>query len=731
MPTRISRRDFIRIGVAGAASAVLTGCQPARRYVNLEPYVRPPEEQIAGEATWYASTCRMCPAGCGIVVRIMNGRALKIEGNPEHPLNRGKLCARGHGGLQLLYNPDRLTGPVQQARRGSREFKPLTWDDGINALAARLQAAGGAVAVWCGAATSGHMLDAFRRYTAAVGAPDPLVYDLYSAREGYRALRAGQKTATGREELPALDVAHADTVFSFGADFLGTHVSSTRYGIEYGALRRGPQGKRGYLVQFEPRMSITAAKADHWVPVRPGAEGLVAQALVRLIADNQLGGQERAARAAALAGTVDIGAVVAAADVSLEELQRLARVFAEAVRPVAMPGGALSGQSNGADILAAVHALNAVAGTAGMLADGPTPAGLVKPAPASSAEAQAMVERLRLGQVQVLLVYDANPAYDLPEKAGFADALGHVPFVVSFASLVDETAVQADLTLPDRTYLESWGYEVVAPNFGTPIVGSQQPVVTPVFDARATTDVLLAATRNIPDAAQALPWADEAAFLKETVAGLPPEGVGGATGDLAWARFLQLGGWWTAAAQSAPTTQPITPAAPQAATPTYQGDAANFPYYLHLYLTPLLGGGRGASIPWLQGSPDPMTTISWRNWVEIHPTLAQKLGVQNGDIVQVTSPEGQVEAPVYVYRAVRPDTIAMPLGQGHTDSGRYARDRGTNPLRLLGMPAGGASDLAWSTVRVQVKPTGNRIPLPVFESNEGMIQSDALNPTRP
>src|SRR5664279_1857719 len=105
MTEKISRRAFLKAGLASTAAAtVLTGCKFPQRWVNLEPYVIPPEEQLAGQATWYASTCRQCPAGCGIIVRVMNGRALKIEGNPLHPLNKGKLCARGQAGVQLLYN---------------------------------------------------------------------------------------------------------------------------------------------------------------------------------------------------------------------------------------------------------------------------------------------------------------------------------------------------------------------------------------------------------------------------------------------------------------------------------------------------------------------------------------------------------------------------------------------------------------------------------------------------
>src|SRR5512146_1476552 len=151
MTTKISRRNFIKLSLVGSATAaVLSGCKWPKRWVILEPYVRPPEEQLAGEATWYASTCRQCPAGCGIIVRVMNGRAVKIEGNPEHPLNGGKLCARGQAGLQLLYNPDLLPGPVRQLKRGSRQFKSITWEESLNTLYAKLQAAGGKVAVWCG-----------------------------------------------------------------------------------------------------------------------------------------------------------------------------------------------------------------------------------------------------------------------------------------------------------------------------------------------------------------------------------------------------------------------------------------------------------------------------------------------------------------------------------------------------------------------------------------------------
>ncbi len=726
MTKGVTRRDFLKLGVFAGGAAVLAGCQTPRQWVTLEPYVKPPEEQLSGQATWYASTCRMCPAGCGIVVRIMNGRAKKIEGNVEHPLNQGKTCARGQAGLQLLYNPDRLQGPVHQAQRGTRQFQGIEWNAGINTLYTKIQSAGNKVAIWGGSSTSGHVIDLFDRFTQALGAPAPVFFDLYTAYHGYQTLGSASQAIFGTDSLPTYDLSHADIVFSFGADFASTWLSAVRYGTEYGNFRSQPLGKRGYLVQFEPKMSITGAKADRWLPIRPGTEGIVAQAIARIIADQSLGASERVQRARVLAGEVNIGDVANASDISIDQLTQLARIFAQAEHPLAIPGSALTGQNNGADGLMAVQALNFIAGNfdqpggAALSAD-TLPTHLVKRQMSTLADAQKLIDRMQSGQVQVLLVHGANPVYELPPKLGFLEAMNQVPFVVSFAPLVDETAVWADLVLPDRTYLESWGYEIVSPNFGTPAVSSQQPIVTPVYDARSTADILLTIARGLPAAAQALPWNDEVAFLKEMVTQLGAGAAGGSGTDVLWSRFLQHGGWWPAKPPSAPTTRTTSPAPLKIEPTQYQGDEKDYPYYLNISMNDLLSDGRGAHSPWLQGSPDGMTTMMWQTWVEINPKTAQQIGVQDGDIVQVTSPYGEVEAAVYTFPAIRPDTISVPLGQGHTDLGRFAQGRGSNAVQLLGAQADAAGNtLAWSTVRAKITPTGRQIALATFENKLGV-----------
>ncbi|MBP8974219.1 MAG: 4Fe-4S ferredoxin, partial [Anaerolineae bacterium] len=184
-----------------------------------------------------------------------------------------------------------------------------------------------------------------------------------------------------------------------------------------------------------------------------------------------------------------------------------------------------------------------------------------------------------------------------------------------------------------------------------------------------------------------------------------------------WARFQQHGGWWPEAAPESAAPELVAQGPIEAAAAAFDGEEAQYPYYLHLYPSVLLGDGRGASLPWLQGAPDPLTTVAWQTWVEINPATAQALGVDHGDVVRVESPHGAVEAPVYVFPAIRPDTVAIPLGQGHSDLGRYARERGSHALHLVGVTLDdGGANLAWSSARVRVIKLDKKQALARLES---------------
>jgi anaerobic selenocysteine-containing dehydrogenase len=720
MSKNLTRRDFLKAGALASTAAVISGCNVnLQRTEHLESFVLPPEEGLPGENLWYASTCRQCAAGCGIIVRASEGRARKVEGNPLHPLNRGKLCARGQAALQELYDPDRLKNAVRQVGgRGYRKFEPLYWDQALETLLEGLRVEPETIA-FLGGNMSTHLAWVAGRFLAALGAPPPLAYSLGDELEGRHALIQTSQRLFGVPDLPLFDVGQADVVFSFGANFLETWLSPVSYSRAYGQMRRGDLGKRGYLAQFEPRYSSTAASADEWVRVEPGSEGLVALALGKIIVDE---GLAREGGVGEWYAQVEVGSMAEASGVPAETLEHLARVFAGVPRPVAIPGGTPAAQQDGQASLVAVQALNLLLGRLGQ------PGGVFLPperavegfAPApvgGFTDVRALIGDMRAGRVKVLLVHSANPVFELPEATGFAEALANVPLVVSFSPTIDETALHADLVLPDHTNLESWGYHV-PPLADRMLVSALQPTMRPLYDTRATVDVLLAVAQAWGGAlGEALPWPNEVDFLKAVTGAWRDAGT---AEDDFWATWRQRGGWWAEGeARQAPTLGADLKLSLN--YPRFEGDSTTYPLNLHLYPSIALFDGRGANKSWLQETPDPMTTVAWQTWVEVHPETAQGLELADDDVVRVISRAGEVQAIVYVYPGVEPGTVAMPVGQGHEDYGRYAQKRGSNPVDLLVPSADEESGaLAWGATRVRIEKTGKKHSLARLENPKGV-----------
>jgi len=393
-------------------------------------------------------------------------------------------------------------------------------------------------------------------------------------------------------------------------------------------------------------------------------------------------------------------------------LERLAHLFAAAERPVALPGGAPLAQSNGLEAGKAILALNAFT-SGGVYLTAPAAVNDAYHRPASLKEMAALIERMNAGKIKTLFVHGVNPLFELPRALGFREALEKVPTVISFASFPDETALAADYVFPDHTGLESWGYQRAATGAGQTLISGAQPVIAPFYNTRATADVLLAAS------AGKLPYADEVAFVQAQVTGLigAADGFFGA-GDLPsfWAQFQQFGGWWTNDAKLSVPETPLLDKALQVEAPPVQGEGE---FYLHVFPSPILAEA-GANKPWLQEIPDPMTTVMWNSWLEMNPVTADELGLLDDDVVQVISPFGMLEVSVYRYPAIRPGTVAIPFGQGHTAYGRYAEGRGVNPADLLGGDFNSAGDLAFSGLKVQIKKTDKKQTLSRLESKLGV-----------
>ncbi len=731
MTKEFSRRDFLKLaGVGAATTAVLTGCGPASRYVEREPYIRMPEYTYNGLSTYYATTCRECAAGCGLIVRTMQGRALKVEGNPKHPVNRGKTCARGQTTLEGLYNPNRVRGPIKHTRgealyndKFENADPTLSWDEAAQVVADALNDSAG-VAFLLGT-TSDHLFDLISDLSNSIGASAPVRFSAASMFGGEATLSKAAEESLGQAALPFFDFGNSDLVVSFGANFLETWLSPVAFNQAFAKMRRGNPKRRGYFIQFEARLSQTGAKADEWIPLRPGTEGLVALAIGQLVAEAKGGAVPAAFEA------VNVEDAITQSGVTLEQLEGVVQHILESQAPIAIPGGAALGQSNGLATAKAILALNAQAenfGKAGGVFLSPlSPNQDAYHRPASVQEMSDFISRMKAGEIKTLFIHGVNPVFELPKALGFADALANVGTVISFSTFPDETAVASDYVFPDRHGLESWGYQRVATGSAQPTLSGAQPVVSGVYqpnspeilyDARATADVLIEAARLAGGAvAEALPFTDEVGYIQSKLSNLIGQEGSFAAPEINSfsAYFQQHGGWWKAAAEL-PSPASAVSGDLSLAAPQFAGEGE---FFFLPFVSPTLGEA-GANKPWLQELGDPTTTVMWNTWVEINPETAHELEIEDDDIVQIISEAGTVEASVYKYPGIRPDTIAMPFGQGHTAYGIYAQGRGVNPADILGAHFNEAGDLAFAGMKVEVKKTGRKRVIARMEGKLGV-----------
>lgn len=684
---------------AGAAAAAGCGQAPER----ILPYVIPPDNLIPGVASWYSSVCRECPAGCGVIARNREGRVVKLEGNPDHPVNRGALCIRGQAALQGLYNPDRLRGPMQ--RDASGMLKSVKWEEAEKLLVERLtglvkQGKGKRIAVvsQLESGSLGRFLDS---WAVALGA-ERVTYEPFN----YEEIRHASRSVFGRDAIPHYALEDANVILSFGADFLETWLSPVEHARAFARMHAFKHGKAGTFIHVEPRLSLTAANADEWVRNVPGSEEILALAVLKVILTEglQAPGVDVALLRAA-ANKVDLETAARQTGVPAETIKHVAHIFAKAKPGLAIGGGVAVASTLAVETQVAIHLLNYAAGNVGRTVRFGPDSAFGKATPSAG---RILASWMAEGKVDVLLLIHANPLFTLPPQLGFAEGLKKIPVVVSFSDQPDETTQQAHLVLPDLHPLESWGD--FSPREG--VVGLMQPTMAPVFDSRAVGDVLLSVGRQVlgsPAGKGPFRWETFAEYLKEQWRGIAREYAPATPFDQFWEEALRRGGAWKDVA-----TVPVQarPAPVQGKPATMEGDSQGLA--LLVYPSLRFYDGRGANKPWLQEAPDTMTQVAWDSWVEVPAEVAKKLGLQQGDLVKVTSPHGAIELPAYISESLHPGAVAIPIGQGHTAYGRYAKDRGANPLTLLP----GRGMLPFLSVRVALTKTGGRRPLAIPQATQ-------------
>ena len=694
----MNRRDFFKIVATTGATAAVSGCQPATE--KILPLVVPNEHLVPGVAAWFATVCRECPAGCGVLARNREGRVVKLEGNPDHPVNRGALCGRGQAALQGLYNPDRFAGPL---RREGDALRPLSWDDALKLFTEKVTAARGAnkaraiaIVTQLENGSAGVLAD---RVVTALGARPRVTLEPF----GFEAIRAANRQTFGRDAIPYYSLADAEVVISFGADFVETWLSNVDSARGFAKMHSFRDGRAGTVFHIEPRQSLTASNADEWLRNAPGTEGDIALAILKLMLDGGLVADKKFGDAVA---GIEPKKVAEASGLQLDALERMAKAFASAKPGLAIGGGVAVTGGNATQTQAAINLLNAAAGNVGKTVRfGPDSAyGKITP----YAEVAKLVQAMAAGEIEVLVLgTGVNPAFTLPGGLKVAEAIRKVPFVVSAANLPDETTALAHLVLPDTHWLESWGD--YSPREG--VAGLMQPTMQPIRDSRAFGDVLLAVGRTVLGTEEGkgpLPWASYEQFVQ---AAWEPTVKG------RWAETLSQGGVWQDVAPVAVTAK--IERVDVGAT-KLEGEGTGLA--LLAYPSSRFYDGRSASRSWLQETPDTMTQAVWDPWVEINTETATKLGIRQGDVIKVTSPHGAIEVPAYLSASMHPQAVAVPIGHRYAPYHmrlKYiaAPSAATNPMALLPATAEAASGAAtFLSVKVTLAKTGTRRPLAILQA---------------
>ncbi|MBI4338443.1 MAG: molybdopterin-dependent oxidoreductase [Chloroflexi bacterium] len=599
MGIRVTRRTFVKATGAAAAGVValhlLGGTKPIFRLLGRS------EAQAGAEGERLVpSVCLQCPAGCGILVTTVNGRAVKIEGNPLHPINEGKLCPKGQSGLQFLYDPDRIRGPLKRVGpRGAEQWQQVSWEQAIAEVGDRLRQLrenGEAhKLVFLSGRNRGQMGGFIGRFLKAYGSPNDVGHSSICADGSPQAhyLTQGFKSYAG------YDWFNTNYVLCFGGGFIEAWRPTTLLLRAHGHLRRG-RPVRAKIVQVDTRFSISAAKADEWVSVKPGTDGALALGIAHVIIKEGLydkqfvqehtfgfeawsddKGEKHEGWKDLVLQKYSPEWASEVTGVPVETIVRIAREFATTRPAIAAGERGASMQTNGVYNRMAIHALNALVGSIDV------PGGvLVQKGPPLSADpsvVQDEISKTGAGQPRIdyagtkrypmagkvyqniaefatgqgpyeakaLLIYYTNPLFSVPDVARFHRAIEKIPFIVTFSPFMDETSHMADYILPDDTYLERWQDDVIYPSLGYPVVGLRQPVVTPLYDTMTTGDVLMRLAKNIGGTVNdSFPWESWLDYLKFKYKGVweysQKTGKGSiqaATFDDWWAEFRRRGVW--------------------------------------------------------------------------------------------------------------------------------------------------------------------------------------------
>ncbi|MEA3461980.1 MAG: 4Fe-4S dicluster domain-containing protein [Bacteroidota bacterium] len=571
-----SRRDFLKLfGFSVASAAVVSSCEkPVQKAI---PYLIKPEEIIPGKAAYYASTFFDGTEYCSVVVKVRDGRPIKIEGNQQSPVSRGGTSARVQASVLNLYDDARLKEPILSGNT-------ISWEEVDRWVISKLEEGGKTVIVtptMIGPSTN----EAFRKFLRAHPGATWIQYDEVSAS----GIREAHMDLFGAAVIPGYHFDRAKYILSFDADFLGTWIAPVEFARDYASTREVSTAhpRMSKHIQIESALSMTGSNADERIPVTPAESQLMLGNIYNRIA------------AATANPAISVPPVIKDIDALVADL-------------LAHRGSSLvvSG-SNDPEIQKLVAGINYMLGNYGTTLDLER---TIQVKQGNDRQFQDFVSSLDRGEVDNLFLINVNPIYSL---GGF-EAIKKAGFTAYMGSSLNETAEACQLICPDHHYLEAWGD-------AEPVKGSfslQQPCIHPLFNSRAYQDSLIkwagGLQRNFEDLVRYW-WEDKIA---------PPE----SRGDKEWwVKTLQAGFFES---DPAPGSVSVSYSPPEVELNPLESDLT-----LSLYTPVGLNDGRYGNNPWLHELPDPVSKVCWDNYLSVSPADAAQRGLEDEMVVAIDGVE--------------------------------------------------------------------------------------------
>lgn len=693
-----ARREFLQL--MGASLAMTTvGCirRPTEKII---PYAKQPEEVTFNISNHYTSSFTDGGEVIGLLVTTREGRPLKIEGNPNHPLNQGGLSSRANAHILSLYDPERFTGPKKNLlnkERTNRDTVAVKWEDADADIAKQLSKGG--VAILTGNVSSPATRTVIGEFATAFKAKhvtwEPLSYE---------DIREGQKASYGDDVVPFYRFDKAKMIVSIDADFLGTWIAPTTFARQFSKTRKDVE-KMSRMVSFESAYTLTGGNSDIRVRIKPSQQVAVAMGLAYEIVVKK-GASRFAGNASVKAALMPFANTAAQLGMEPALLTRIAEdLWNNKGVSLVVAGGITTQTESARELQIAVNFLNSCLENDGATVDAKSPFTHLK---GSSSSLMDLVQSMNKGEIKTLIIHNTNPAYSAALGAGFMSAMKKVEMVISTADRNDETALSAHYVLPDSHVLESWNDAESAGG----LVTIQQPTIRPMHDTRSFQLSLIswAAHKKVGSTRlqKSETWYDYLrSYWKESVHARLGKGK---SFDAFWDEALQKGvvgeisHGHSARNFRAELLSSVKP-----------NSGASIE--LAMYSTVGLADGTLSNVAWLHELPDPVTKVVWDNYASVSMAMAEKMKLKQGHMVDLVIGDQKLSLPVYIQPGLHDDVVAVAIGFGRKAAGKVGNGIGANAYTLMQVKAG-----KWmaSGLPVNIIKTGEKYELATTAGNNTM-----------